>query len=84
LVSTGHKQLFGTQATLPTLGGCWCIQPIEASFPQSIRDEYRGGANAAYTGLAYLKILNLHANCPEAFCNSKLADTPKGTVPGFW
>lgn len=84
LVSTGQKELFGTQAIQPTLGGCWCIQPVEESFPQSLRDEYRGGKNTAYTGLAYLKKLNGGNNCPAAFCDTKLKPTPKGSVPGFW
>lgn len=84
LVSIGHKELFGTQAAQPILGGCWCIQPIEESFPESIRDEYRGGSNAAYTGLAYLKVLNKGSSCPAAFCDTKLSPSPRGTVPGFW
>lgn len=84
LVSIEHKQLFGTQASQPTLGGCWCVQPIEDSFPQTLRDEYRGGANAAYTGLAYLKILNAGKSCPSAYCDVSLQPSPQGTVPGFW
>lgn len=84
LVSINHKQLFGTQAIQSTLGSCWCIQPIEDSFPQKLRDEYRGGTNAAYTGLAFLKILNAEKNCPTTYCDIKLQETPKGTVPGFW
>ncbi len=84
LVSIGHKQLFGTQASQKVIGGCWCIHPVEDSFPQTFRDEYRGGGNSAYTGLAYLKILNAKGDCPAAYCSSSLQPTPKGTVPGFW
>ena len=84
LVSIGHKELFGTQATESALGGCWCIQPVEESFPAKFREEYRGGLNASYTGLPYLKVLNKGNNCPEAYCDSKLQPSPKGTVPGFW
>ena len=82
LVSLEHKQLFGTQASRPS--ECWCIQPIEEGFPESLRSEYRGGGNAAVTGLAYLKILNAGKNCPAAYCDNKLQPSPKGTVVGFW
>jgi hypothetical protein len=84
LVSEGHKQLFGTQTLLPKLRGCWCIQPIEDSFPDSIRSEYRGGPVADYTGLPYLKILNKGMSCAAEYCPQKLLPSPKGTVPGFW
>lgn len=84
LVSVDHKQLFGTQATKSIDGDCWCIQPVEESFPQSLRDDYRGGDDADFTGLAYLKILNAAKNCPVAFCGTKLQPSPQGTVPGFW
>lgn len=84
LVSIGHKELFGTQASQTTLGGCWCIQPIEDSFPENIRSEYRGGPNADYTGLAYLKILNKGTSCPAEYCPTNLLPSPRGIVPGFW
>ena len=64
LVSTGHKELFGTQASRPHLNGCWCIQPIEDSFPETIRSEYRGGKNTEYTGLKFLKTLNKGTSGP--------------------
>ena len=85
LVSIDHKQLFGTQASMPSPSKCWCIQPVDETFPQSIRDEYRGGGNSDYTGLAYLKILNVaQKDCPVAYCNKDLQPSPKGLVPGFW
>jgi hypothetical protein len=85
LVAIGHKQLFGTQAFQKNVGECFCIQPIERSFPQNLRDEYRGGEDAAYTGLSLLKSLNGPASsCPVAYCRASLRSTPKGTVPGFW
>ena len=84
LVSTEHEQLFGTQASQPALGACWCIQPIEGSFPAVLREEYRGGPNEAYTGLAYLKILNRGTGCPDSFCDTHLRPSPQGSVPGFW
>jgi hypothetical protein len=84
LVSKGQKELFGTQATQTKLGGCWCIQPIEDSFPEKIRSEYRGGPNADYTGLSYLKILNKGTSCPAEYCPTNLLPTPRETIPGFW
>jgi hypothetical protein len=84
LVSIGHKELFGTQASQATLGGCWCIQPVEDSFPASIRSEYRGGPVADYTGLAYLTTLNKGKSCPVNYCPTNLLPSPKGTLPGFW
>jgi hypothetical protein len=85
LVSIGHKELFGTQAFAADLGhGCWCIQPVEDSFPDSRRSEYRGGADTAYTGLSYLRILNQGTNCPTSYCNTNLLPSPEGSVPGFW
>ena len=84
LVSTGHRELFGTQASQATLGGCWCIQPVELSFPEKLRSEYRGGPNADYTGLPYLKILNKGTNCPATYCLTKLLPSPQGTVLDFW
>ena len=84
LVSLGRKELFGTQALQANLGGCFCIQPIEDSFPEKIRSEYRGGTNANYTGLAYLKTLNKGKNCSAGYCPTNLLPSPQGTVPGFW
>jgi len=84
LVSIDHKELFGTQASQSSLEGCWCIQPIENSFPAALREEYRGGTNTAYTGLALLKILNKGNSCPATFCDASLLPSPQGTVPGFW
>jgi hypothetical protein len=83
LVSTEHKQLFGTQAAQIS-NGCWCIQPIEDSFPEIIRSEYRGGLNASVTGLVYLKILNKGKTCPTSYCDTNLLPTPQGSILGFW
>jgi hypothetical protein len=82
LVSTGHKQLFGTQASMS--GDCWCIQPIEPSFPNELREKYRGGANAAFTGLPYLKTLNAGKSCRDSYCEPALKPSPRGSIPGFW
>jgi hypothetical protein len=35
LVSTGHKQLFGSQLYKDATATCYCLQPTEESFPNS-------------------------------------------------
>lgn len=84
LVSIGRKQLFGTQASMQGPGGCWCIQPIEGSVADSLRDEYRGGPNKPYTGLPYLDTLNKGKTCPSSYCDTKLAPPVRGSIPGVW
>jgi hypothetical protein len=85
LINIGHKQLFGTQTNQAPLGTCFCILPIENTFPESMREEYRGGKNKAVTGLPLLKKVNNPANnCPTAYCDTQLLPSPQGTVLGFW
>ncbi|NJM09648.1 MAG: hypothetical protein HC883_01730 [Bdellovibrionaceae bacterium] len=39
LVNIGHKQLFATQASKPTMNDCWCLEEVEKSFPEKRRVE---------------------------------------------
>jgi hypothetical protein len=83
LVSIGQKQLFGSQAfKAQTMGSCFCIQPIENDFPDSIRTEYRGKTREQ--ALDWLVTLNAGHSCPKQECDTKLKATPKGSLPGFW
>jgi hypothetical protein len=42
LTNVGKKQLFGSQVVRSTTNpDCWCLQPVEPSFPDSKRVEYR-------------------------------------------
>lgn len=83
LISLGNKQLFGSQAQKPNSESCWCLQKVEASFPEQIRIEFLGvGLPEQYK---WVDSLNSNGSCPtENMCNIVLKDTPKGTVPGFW
>lgn len=84
LVNTGHKQLFGSQATKPDLnpGTCWCIQQVEKTFPDNLKKEY-ADKNLAET-FTWLKELNAGNNCPIKECDVQLKSSPKGSIPGFW
>ena len=83
LVHTGQKQLFGSQANKPSgSSACWCLEPVEMSFPDSVRKEYHG--KDLSEDVAWLQSLNGSNNCPEVYCKSDLKPSPKGTVPGFW
>jgi len=81
LVSTGHKQLFGTQLFKGPTSSCYCLQPTEESFPASTREQY---LKPESYGLTFFKNYNGSAHCPDTYCDSKLRPSPKGTVVGFW
>ena len=84
LVNTGHKQLFATQAAIPTGEKCWCLNTVESSFPEDKRVDYahRGLADS----MAWVQSLNKdRPDCAAAeFCDLTVSDSPSGTVPGFW
>ncbi|MBY0472131.1 hypothetical protein K2X30_13270 [bacterium] len=87
LVRTGKKQLFASQAGKDSPNPCWCLEPVEKSFPESRRAEYGSRSNAE----AFLWVQGLNAeqsDCPKetkpSFCNHPLKPSPKGSVPGFW
>lgn len=84
LINVGQKQLFGTQADRPgpTEATCWCLAPIEPSFPESMRKQYR--AKSRTEVFDWLKELNQGKSCPNTECPTALKPSPKGTVPGFW
>lgn len=82
LVHSGQKQLFGSQAERATSSQCWCLDPIEDSFPDSMRVQY--GRKPLAGALSWLKQLNGPNNCPDAYCAEVLKPTPRGTVVGFW
>ena len=90
LVSSGQKQLFGTQfGKGPTemkrgAAGKWCLQPVEPSFPESLRMDYlKRNLNDNTTQV--LKALGATQTLRETqVCEPALRSSPKGTVPGFW
>ncbi len=84
LVNIGQKQLFGSQATKPDFKPetCWCLEQVEASFPDELRKEYVGKSYAET--IDRLKELNAGKACPAKECPTALKPSPEGTVPGFW
>lgn len=83
LISTGKKQLFGTQYYAANAAdGCFCLQPVEPSFPASLRMEYLGKKLADQYN--FLLKLNKKMNCSVGECSTKLSSTPRGTIIGFW
>ena len=84
LVNRGHKQLFATQASKQdTLRKtCWCLEPIEMSFPDGLRAEIAGSSLSE--SFHWLNELNKGLICRGAECLKDLKDSPQGTVPGFW
>ncbi len=83
LVTIGHKQLFGSQATKSFKDTCWCLEPVEQTFPDEMRIQYTGKTITQY--LEWINQLNAGLGCPsENKCSKTLKPTPQGTVPGFW
>jgi hypothetical protein len=84
LVNIGSKQLFATQASIPSEEKCWCLDPVENSFPEARRVEYaKRGMTAA---LQWVNELNKDKpGCEKAsICNLTRKNSPVGSVPGFW
>jgi hypothetical protein len=84
LVNIGKKQLFASQASMenPTADACWCMQPVEESFPDGLRKKVSG--NNLSQATEWIQELNEGKNCPDQYCSKQLKPTPKGSVPGFW
>jgi len=82
LVNLGKKQLFASQF-YQFNGGCWCLQPVEESFPDKKRIEYTKHPLAdSFKGVDRM---NKGTKCPAATeCSTPLSASPAGTVPGFW
>ncbi len=83
LVNVGHKQLFASQANKVVKEMCWCLEPLESTFPEAMRKDYMSTSLAEQ--LAWIDGLNKGTACPPAKeCAHDLKPTPRGTVPGFW
>ena len=66
LVAIGHKQLFASQAY--KTDSCWCLQPVESSFLESMRQEYMG--NGLKDQFIWVDQLNKGSSCPTAWARS--------------
>jgi len=84
LVNIGQKQLFASQASKPDTNPetCWCLDPIESTFPDQMRKEISGNSLAEQT--EWLKQMNAGKTCEKIECEKELKPSPRGTVPGFW
>lgn len=84
LVNRGNKQLFGSQARKPPGLQCWCLEPVEPTFPESMRLAHR--INTIPQALAWVDSLNVRATCAPAIecVDRQLSPSPLGTVPGLW
>ena len=84
LVSTGHKQLFGSQAHKADYDPktCYCLHQIEPTFTDNERT--KDGGRSLERQYDWLKKLNEGKSCPHVQCQKPLKPTPKGTIPGYW
>ena len=84
LVSIGKKQLFGSQASygLAVPNKCYCIEPVENTFPDAIRLDYLGKTLSEQ--YSWIELLNQKQHCQTTECQKTLEPSPVGTVPGFW
>jgi hypothetical protein len=86
LMSIGKRQLFGSQFTASNIikdpNYCFCMAPIESSFPEKFREEYSG--RSLKRNYAMLAEVNKGKNCSNTECSTVLEQTPRGTIPGFW
>ena len=91
LMNVGKKQLFGSQVVRSTTNpDCWCLQPVEPSFPESKRVEYINRPLAD----SHKRVIDLNrraeeftkgVKCPAVIeCATGLIPSPAGTVPGLW
>jgi hypothetical protein len=83
LVKISQKQLFGTQLSKDAFGN-FCIQPVEPSFPDTIRIQYIkiNLEDSIVNTLKGIGSTQLAQDIKD--CNPELKPSPKGTVPGFW
>lgn len=84
LVRIGSKQLFATQASILPNEKCWCLDPVEDTFPELRRIEF--AKRGLKDSLQWVKELNKDKpGCKmSSVCNIARKTSPQGTVPGFW
>ena len=89
LVSLGYKQLFASQAFMPPHEKCFCMQPVEATFPDTKRKEYMG--TSLEDQFKWIEELNSkQPSCgsiekvSKKECDTNLKSPPVNTVPGVY
>lgn len=83
LVKIGQRQLFGTQLSKDEKG-MWCIQPVEQTFPDTLRIDY-AKYNVRDQISNTLKSMGSSQSSDDVKdCKPDLKSSPRGTVVGFW
>jgi hypothetical protein len=83
LVNVDQKQLFATQAHADKVGGCYCMQEVEMSFPDARRVEYKG--KTLVESLRWVDKMNQGKSCvPALECKEDLKPPLPGQFPGIW
>jgi hypothetical protein len=83
LVSTKHKQLFGSQSFRLGDDPCWCLHQVEPTFPDDQRVAYVG--KTLQQQRDRVKTMNASTKgCTRIECDESLLPTPQGSVPGVW
>jgi hypothetical protein len=83
LVSTTHKQLFGSQSFRLGDDPCWCLHQVESTFPDDHRVDYVGRTLEQQRDR--VRAMNSSTSgCTKVECDKELLPTPKGSVPGVW
>ncbi len=88
LMNLGYKQLFGSQAVTDqsdkvNQNPCFCLWPIEGSFPDEKRKEMKFKSQKEL--LSWLKELNQgKKECSNIFCQVETKPLLPGTIPGIW
>jgi hypothetical protein len=87
LINTGKKQLFGTQyfnANIASEASCYCMQPVEPAFPDSLRIQYLG--QTLRDSYDLLATMNISRSCAlkQADCDTPLASPAKRQFSGIW
>lgn len=84
LINIGHKQLFATQAGKPAPESCWCLEPVESKFPQTLKIKYSG--KTLEDEIKWLQSLNKDApSCSKTvYCSKNLKPTTKSMTFGIW
>lgn len=77
LVATGHRQLFGSQASRRHGEECWCLQPVEKTFPDAQRVAYTG--KSLSDQVAWVERKNAGSSCPSVECKVTLLPSPAGS-----
>jgi hypothetical protein len=82
LVRSHRKQLYATQFSRNDGEECWCMDPVEETFPDKLRKQMTG-KTLLESKKMFLK--SRDSKCSEIkICPRKVKNTPAGSVVGYW